>query len=155
VDASKTLIWRGPGEDRRLEIARVTIAGTELLAIGTQIGASYVLTYQLAPGLLSLEIAGERLKLELGDADFFDLGLSPLFNSLLVRRDDLLHALGPRDYTMLWVSVPELAVERSKQRYEPLGDNRIRFSAGSFVVDLAFDEDGFILDYPGLAIRIS
>ncbi len=67
---------------------------------------------------------------DLADADFFDLGFSPLFNSLPVIRDRLL-APGPRrDYLMRWVDVPSLEVSLSEQRYEPLGNGVIRFSAG-------------------------
>jgi uncharacterized protein len=156
LDSRRTLKWRGIGDDPRFEIARVTIAGANLRAVGTQIGVSYELQYQLDPGLLSVQVAGGgQLRLDLGEADFFDLGFSPLFNSLPVLRDDLLRAHLPRDYAMLWVSVPDLTVEHSEQRYDPMGDNRIRFSAGVFVAHLVFDDDGFIVDYPGLAVRVS
>jgi|SRR5579872_5761694 len=139
-----------------MEIARVTVDGVDLRATGTQIGAVYELRYELLPGLLTVGIVGgEQRVITLEDADFFDLGFSPLFNSLPVRRDDLLRSSEPRDYTMLWVSVPELAVKASAQRYEPLGGNRVRFSAGAFTADLVFDDDGFVLDYPGLASRVS
>jgi len=152
---STTLAWRGPHDDPRMEIAHVTLDGTGLRATGTQIGAVYELRYELAPGLLHVSIVGgPRRSVRLGGADFFDLGFSPLFNSLPVLRDGLLRPSEARDYTMLWVSVPELAVERSAQRYEPLGANRIRFTAGAFGAELVFDDDGFVLDYPGLATRL-
>ena len=47
----------------------------------------------------------------------------------------------------------ELHVREAQQRYEPLGERRVRFSSGSFRADLLFDEDGFVVDYPGLARR--
>ena len=49
---------------------------------------------------------------------------------------------------MTWVSVPDLAVERSEQRYEPLGANTVRFRAGSFEADPVLDDDGFVIS-PG------
>jgi hypothetical protein len=139
-----------------MEIAHVRVEGATLRAVGTQIGATYELRYELNPGVLSLEVVERRrLTLTLGEADFFDLGLSPLFNSLPVLRDNLLQTQGHRDYSMLWVSVPELTVERSQQTYTPLGANRIRFSAGSFSTEVLFDDEGFVVDYPGLAFRVT
>ena len=104
---------------------------------------------------LDLQVVGVVEKsVELVGADFFDLGFSPLFNSLPVRRDDLLRTGQTRDYLMLWVSVPDLSVERSEQSYRPLGDHRIRFAAGEFSATLTLDDEGFVIDYPGLAKRI-
>jgi uncharacterized protein len=124
-------------------------------ASGTQIGVSYELRYELEPGLLRLELVGQRsLDVELGGLDFFDLGLSPLFNSLPVWRDGLLDDGKPRDYVMRFVSVPDLEVLESRQRYEPLGDRRLRFSSGDFTAVLEFDEDGLVVRYEHLAERV-
>src|ERR1700727_56105 len=90
---------------------------------------------------------------ELAGADFFDLGWSPLFNSLPVLRDRLLQAGPPRDYLMRWVDVPSLEVSASEQRYEPLGNGVVRFSAGDFVSDITFDADGLVVNYPGIGAR--
>ena len=54
---------------------------------------------------------------------------------------------------MSWVDVPSLAVTRSEQRYEPLGDLMVRFTAGDFTADIEFDEPGFVVRYPGIATR--
>lgn len=49
--------------------------GHHLHAIGTQLAAVYELQYRLEPRTLSLELVGERsLEVDLGSADFFDLG---------------------------------------------------------------------------------
>jgi hypothetical protein len=149
-----TLAWVG---DRapRLEVAHVTRHGSDLSAVGTQLGAVYELRYRLGPERLSLEVVGERsLEIGIGSADFFDLGWSPLFNSLPVLRDGLLDAGPPHDYVMCWVDVPSLEVSRSEQRYEPLGDGLVRFRAGSFTADIQFDADGFVVMYAGLARRL-
>ena len=148
-----TLAWVGVGAPR-MEVAHVTRDGRGITAVGTQLGSAYALRYRLEADVLSLELVGERsLDVELGDADFFDLGLSPLFNSLPVIRDELLQAETPRTYVMRWVDVPSLDVTQSQQRYEPLRDGLIRFSAGSFTANIRFDQDGFVVDYPGLARR--
>jgi hypothetical protein len=150
---AQTLAWVGDGAPR-MEVAHVERHGHDFTAVGTQLGSAYELRYRLEPGVLSLELVGLRsLDVELGDADFFDLGLSPLFNSLPVIRDDLLDVGTPHTYVMRWVDVPSLEVTESEQRYEPLGNGLIRFRAGDFSADIRFDGAGFVLDYPGLATR--
>jgi uncharacterized protein len=155
--AARTIVWRGLDEPR-MEIARVELDGASLRATGTQVGVAYELRYALEPGLLRLELVGERqLDVGLDGRDFFDLGNSPLFNSLPVLADGLLAGGQPRDYVMQWISVPELEVDESQsaQRYEPLGDGVVRFVSGSFVADVEFDDDGFVRRYEGLAERLA
>jgi uncharacterized protein len=138
-----------------MEIARVERVGDALRASGTQIGAAYELRYELRPDLLELELVGERgLKVRLDGLDFFDLGFSPLFNSLPVLRHNLLADGNARDYVMRFISVPDLAVFESQQRYEPLGSRRLRYRSGTFVAELDFDEDGYVVLYEGLAERV-
>jgi uncharacterized protein len=150
-----TIVWRGV-DAPRMEIARAEVDGGELRATGTQLGVAYELRYELTSGLLRLDLVGERqLDVRLDGLDFFDLGSSPLFNSLPVLRDRLLDGGDARDYTMRWVSVPELEVDDSPQRYEPVGAGLIRFTSGSFATDIRFDEDGFVSRYDGLAERLA
>jgi hypothetical protein len=149
------LAWLGDGAPR-MEVARVEQTEPEFLACGTQLGVTYELRYRLGQAALHLEVVGERtLELELAGADFFDLGWSPLFNSLPVIRDRLLEPCPAKDYLMRWVDVPSLEVSMSEQRYEPLGAGVIRFSAGDFVSDITFDADGFVVNYPGIGARVS
>ncbi len=151
----RRVVWRGLDEPR-MELARVEVAGTALSATGTQIGVAYELRYELEPEVLSVEVIGERrLEVALDGLDFFDLGNSPLFNSLPVLRDELLARGEARDYVMRWVSVPDLEVHESTQRYEPMGDNSIRFSSDSFVAEIRFAEDGLVDRYEGLAERLA
>ncbi len=65
---------------------------------------------------------------------------------------------------MAWVSVPDLAVHASSQRYTHLrqrGDkSTVRFESFedaevAFTSDLEFDSDGLISVYPKLAKRIA
>lgn len=146
----RVLVWRGL-DAPRMEIARADVADGELRAEGTQIGVSYELRYRLEPARLRVEVAGgPSLDVGLDGADCFDLGFSPLFNSLPV----LTGLEQPTDFVMSFVDVPSLGVSRSEQRYEPLGDGRVRFTSGSFVAELAFDDDGFVVHYEGLAERV-
>jgi uncharacterized protein len=89
-----------------------------------------------------------------------DLALCPLTNSMPVLRHGLLEHGGPVDFVMAWVSVPDLSVRPSIQRYR-FGrrdeEKRIvRFETldVTFIADILFDEDGIVLDYPGLAQRL-
>jgi hypothetical protein len=152
------VVWRGL-DALRTEYADVRFDDKGLFAHGTQVGIEpkpYLLRYRLEPRRLAVEIdAGPSLDLDLGDHDAFDLGFSPLFNSIPVRRDGLHRGGAARDYVMAWISVPDLAVEASMQRYEPLGPGLIRFRAGDFVADLTFDPDGLVRRYEGLAERMA
>ena len=146
----RTLVWRGT--DRPLmEIAEVESTEDGLSARGTQIGVAYELHYDLVPGRLRAEVCGgPRVDIGLDGADFFDLGYSPLFNSL-----PLLDGLETAaDFVMAFVAVPALEVSRPAQRYEPLGEGVVRFSSGSFVAEIEFDADGFVTRYEGLAERV-
>jgi hypothetical protein len=89
-----------------------------------------------------------------------DLGLSPLTNTMPVLREDLRRG-GTATFRMAWVSVPDLGVHPSAQRYtflRALDDGRwvVRFESidDTFTADLTFDADGLIVDYPGLARRV-
>jgi len=91
-----------------------------------------------------------------------DLGLSPLLNTPPVLRHGLLRGGGSVDFVMAWVSVPDLAVHRSPQRYSfvrTIDDERsvVRFESlanDGFKMDITYDMDGFVLDYPGIGRRI-
>jgi tetratricopeptide (TPR) repeat protein len=149
-----SVAWCGDGAPR-MEVAHVERSDSGLTAVGTQIGPVYELRYRLEPTRLHLEVVGQRsLEVDLADADFFDLGFSPLFNSLPVIRDKLLEAGPARSYEMRWIDVPSLAVSISEQRYEPLGNGQVRFSSADFTSDIRFDEAGFVLDYPGIGTRV-
>lgn len=150
-----TVVWQGVDEPR-MEIAHVEIGGSHLAATGTQIGRTYELRYALTDTTLHAEVVGQiERTFTLAGADFFDLSFSPLFNSLPVLRDGLLQdGKAARDYVMQWVAVPELTVERSAQRYEPLGNGRIAFRAGPFHAEVIFDEHSLVEAYEGLATRV-
>ena len=89
-----------------------------------------------------------------------DLGLSPLTNSMPILRHRLHEGGGPIDFLMAWVSVPDLAVHPSRQRYtflrQEAGARIVRYESrgGDFISDLRVDDDGLVIDYPQLARRI-
>jgi hypothetical protein len=100
---------------------------------------------------------------EMGNALDLDLGLSPVFNTMPVLRHNLHNGGSAEDFLMIWVSVPDLSIHASPQRYTFLerrsGAQRlVRFEAvgegEDFVADVQFDSDGLVVDYPGIATRI-
>jgi hypothetical protein len=87
-----------------------------------------------------------------------DLGLCPLTNTMPVLRHGLLQGGEPVDQLVAWVSVPDLAVHPSHQRYSFVrptdGGSIVRYESGSFAAELEFDDAGFVRYYPGLARQI-
>jgi hypothetical protein len=87
-----------------------------------------------------------------------DLEASAFTNAFPVRR--LALAPGERaDAPAAWVRAPGLAVERLEQTYARIDDGagRARYEYVApglgFAAALAFDDDGLVLDYPGIAVR--
>ena len=177
----RLLIWRGLDE-WRAEATHVRIDGDRLTAQGTQLGAHpYRLDYSLttAPGFVA-----ERLELSvLGDAGLrrllivrdqnggwtadhrplpdldgaldFDVMHSPVFNSTPYLRHEMGAGGQARDLVMAFVTVPELAVKRSEQRYTPLGDQSVNYASGDFSADIHFDEDGVVRLYEDYLERVA
>jgi hypothetical protein len=93
----------------------------------------------------------------LADAVDVDLGGSPLFNTLPVRRLGLASAAPGTAHriTVAWVLVPSLTVLPVEQVYTALGPGRVGFASGTFTAELDVDGDGWVLRYPGLAERVA
>jgi hypothetical protein len=85
-----------------------------------------------------------------------DLAGSPLTNTLPVRRLGLLGSEPGLSHrlSVAWVLVPSLEVVQADQIYTPLGGNKIRYASETFAADLTVDDDGFVVDYPGLVRRV-
>jgi hypothetical protein len=93
----------------------------------------------------------------LGTALDCDLAFSPLTNAMPILRDALHEGGEPRDYEMAWVSLPDLGVQRSPQRYEPIAPGRVRYVSrdGDFRAELELDADGLVVAYEHLAERVT
>jgi hypothetical protein len=110
-------------------------------------------------GNADLPPAGGDLEAVTGAVDC-DLGRSPMTNLMPVRRHALHERSASVDFLMAWVSVPDLSLHPSRQRYEhvqrgPHG-SVVRYVGAhrSFVGDLELDQDGLVLVYPQLAKRV-
>ncbi|MFI5958291.1 putative glycolipid-binding domain-containing protein [Cryptosporangium sp. NPDC051539] len=91
----------------------------------------------------------------LTDAVDVDIAFSPLTNTLPIRRLNLREQQVGTEYdlTVAFVELPSLAVVASAQKYVAAGPGEIGFRSGDYRVQLAVDDDGFVVDYPGLATR--
>lgn len=77
-----------------------------------------------------------------------DISFTPCTNTMPIRR--LALAVGEaRDIDVAYLSVPQLTVTRSRQRYRRL-DRGYRYESGRFAADLTVDDAGLVLDYPNL-----
>lgn len=87
-----------------------------------------------------------------------DLGLSPLTNTMPVLRHGLLDGGGSGDLLMAWVSVPDLTVRPTRQRYTYVRHKSeaavVRYEDDDFAADLVLDPDGLVRRYPGVAFRV-
>ncbi|MGH8930218.1 MAG: putative glycolipid-binding domain-containing protein [Egibacteraceae bacterium] len=97
-----------------------------------------------------------RVAPELAGCLDVDLGASLFTNTLPIRRLGL-NPDEAADPAAVWVGMPELATEVLRQRYTRIGEARYRYEVpeSDFVVDLTTDEQGLVLDYPGLGTRVS
>lgn len=95
---------------------------------------------------------------ELDGALDCDLAFSCLTNTMPVVRNRLHARVGAVDLVAAWVSIPDLTVRVSAQRYTHLaratGGAVVKFESGSFAADLEFDAAGFVKDYTGLGRRV-
>jgi hypothetical protein len=110
-----------------------------------------------ASGEVDLQAPGGDIEPLLGALDC-DLGLCPLTNLMPIRRSGLNRRPGAEDFRMAWVSVPDLGVHGSAQRYEHVRPGVVRYvdrgPFAGFHADLELDADGIVEHYPGLAKRI-
>ena len=80
-----------------------------------------------------------------------DLGFSPSTNLLPIRRLKL--AIGARaDVRAAWVRFPELTLEVLEQTYARLTEHTYQYESagGEFRRELTVNDNGFVVDYPGL-----
>ena len=92
-----------------------------------------------------------------------DLGLCPFTNTMPILRHGLEKARPPAEVdvelVMAWVSVPDLTVSASPQRYRSDGAGaggraRVRFDSEGFSAPVEVDAHGVVVDYPGIAHRL-
>lgn len=84
-----------------------------------------------------------------------DISISPITNTLPVRRLDL--AVGESaDIVTAYIEFPTLNVIADPQRYTRHAEDRYEYKSldSDFLREITVDEDGFVIDYPDLFVRI-
>lgn len=82
-----------------------------------------------------------------------DMIFSPFFNTLPIRRTGLYQRSDSLSVPVVYVSLPDIAVEAATISYSSASDG-IKLHSPVADTTVTVDSDGFILDYPGLAERI-
>jgi uncharacterized protein len=82
-----------------------------------------------------------------------DFTASPFTNTLPIRRLGL-QVGQSAELRVAYISVPTLETRPATQRYTRLDATHYRYESGTFRVDLPVDEDGLVLDYPGIWRRV-
>jgi len=96
------------------------------------------------------------VKRTLAGAVDLDLSASPFTNTLPIRRLKLKAGESAR-ITTAYINLPDLAVETDKQKYTCLEEaETYRYESldSSFKKDITVDQDGLVVNYPGLFKRI-
>jgi hypothetical protein len=85
-----------------------------------------------------------------------DVIFSPFFNALPIRRTGLYQRTESITLPVVYVRLPELTVEQVTISYSNASSDAGAIKLVSPVADttISVDDEGFILDYPGLAERI-
>lgn len=86
-----------------------------------------------------------------------DMVLSPFFNALPIRRTGLHQRAEEVALPVVYVYLPDLTVEAATIRYHspgPGAGDGIKLHSPVAETTVVVDDDGFIVDYPGLAERI-
>jgi hypothetical protein len=170
------LAWAGDGQ-WTAEVCDLELSADGVVAAGTQLGADphpYRAAYELdargdwitrrlrvdVPGSGSLDLRHDgdghwEGRPELDGALHCDLAYSPLTNLMPIRRHALHERSGTADIAVAWVSLPDLTVHRSEQRYEHVRPGVVRFSSEGFTADIEVDADGLVVAYPQIARRVA
>ncbi|HLY24993.1 MAG TPA: putative glycolipid-binding domain-containing protein [Aggregatilineales bacterium] len=85
-----------------------------------------------------------------------DITATPLTNTLPIRRLKLMEAGQSAEIAVAWIHVPALTLNPARQRYTCLGQGRYRYEGlgTGFEAEITVDEDGLVIEYPGVFRRI-
>ncbi|MEZ5648695.1 MAG: putative glycolipid-binding domain-containing protein, partial [Alphaproteobacteria bacterium] len=86
-----------------------------------------------------------------------DISATPFTNTLPIRRLNLKQGEAA-DLSVVYIAVPELAPRKVRQRYTCLEPGKIYRYEGldsGFAAEITVDDDGLVIDYPGIFRRMS
>lgn len=176
----RAIRWR-PVQGTGLEHLHLTETGDGILArsavIGTDDGLAFGARYEIHlesdwtfRSLLLERMDGARLILErdsngdwrregtplpaLAGCIDIDIAATPFTNTLPIRRARF-EPGQPQRFHMAWIPLDSLEPMVDEQIYTKRDDRRFRYQAadGSFEAELTLDDDGLVVDYPGLFVR--
>ena len=176
----RAIRWR-PTEGVGLEHLHLTETGDGILArsavIGTYDGLAFGARYEMRlardwtfRSLLLERTDGAHLDLErdgLGDwrrdgaplptlagCIDIDIAATPFTNTLPIRRATF-ESGQPQRFHMAWIPLDTLEPVADEQIYTKRDGRHFRYQAadGSFEAELTLDDDGLVVDYPGLFVR--
>lgn len=140
--ASYDLLLDGDGVTRRLSMRSVVARGERQVSLTRNAEGFWLVDHGQGPQ-----------RAEFGGALDVDVVLSPLFNALVVRRLGLVAADVEATVPVVYVTLPELTVSSEVHQYTSrAGVVTVRTPLGDAV--LVVDDEGFVVDYPGLAGRV-
>ena len=86
-----------------------------------------------------------------------DVAACVMFSAIPVRRLGLHRHGGEHELPVVFVGLPDLSVRLVRQTYRSAGGggpHTVSFQQDDFHADLTVDDDGLVVDYPGLARRV-
>jgi uncharacterized protein len=154
--------WNAPGA----EVLTLTVDSDGAVAQGTMIRlingepelAQYVVHCDAAWRTQEVRVTarGRTLTLgakQLGAADDVDIYACAFTNTLPIRRTNYAD-----DFTInaIFITLPDLRVERAAQRYTRIGPNAYRYAGldSGFTSEITIDEDGVVVDYTSVVRRV-
>lgn len=84
-----------------------------------------------------------------------DISATPFSNSLPINRHQWVEGQA-RNFEMVYIAVPSMELQKVKQRYTCVKSTTpriFRYQSENFESLIEVDDDGFVLDYPGLFTR--
>ncbi|MEV1292912.1 putative glycolipid-binding domain-containing protein [Pseudonocardia sp. NPDC049635] len=155
LTASYRLVVAGDGSLSRLAVDVATAGGEQQLTISRS-----------TDGVWLVDDGSGGTRGEFHGARDVDLAFSPVFDALPIRRLGLHRDRGEHVVPMVVVDLPTLRVEATEQVYRTVRAGTaaepavVGFEAGGVsaqaagtMTQMTVDDDGFVIDYPGLAAR--
>ncbi|RVW08413.1 hypothetical protein EGT67_15910 [Prescottella agglutinans] len=140
--ASYDLVTDENGVTRRLSLRTALASGERQMSISRD-----------EEGVWMVETGTTHLRSAFAGAKDVDVVLSPFFNALPIRRFGMQHESEDIQVPVVYVNLPDLAVQEASLTYSS-GADGIHVLSPVSSSSVTVDEDGFVLDYPGLAERI-
>lgn len=141
--ASYELVTNDTGVTKRLSVHLLNAGGETQLAI----------TRDGEHNWLVQRPDGTTSRSDFNGAEDVDLALSPMFNSLPIRRHRLIEATGDREVPVVYLYLPGGVVEPATLRYTA-GSESIGVVSPVATSTVTVDDNGFVVDYVGLATRV-